>query len=78
MPPKMLKDEQLRKSLLPKVHDPDSVLIQKSEEAVVFKVDNCRKQVRYGLSFHLGAAWPLLSSTLGVIPPEITNRRWHI
>lgn len=37
MPPKMLKDEQLRTFLLPKLHDPDSILTEK-EEDVVFKV----------------------------------------
>lgn len=45
MPPKMLKGEQLRKFLLLKVHNPDSVLTQEREEAVVFEVDIHRRYV---------------------------------
>ena len=63
-----------RKFLLPKVHNPQSVLSQERIEPVIVKVGIRRKYVGYDSSFHLGAVWPLLSSTLGVIPSELTDR----
>lgn len=55
------------------MHDPNSVLAEEREAAVMFEVGTCRKQAGYDWCFHLGVIWPLLFSIAVVIPSEVAD-----